>query len=87
MYRYREPRTLRTVFYDAGHLGGLIEALCNDQATVAHGHHGFNDTFLNGLLKVETVAQESALYLVSVGLRQEMKTNSRIVGTSRLEEH
>lgn len=54
MYRYREPRTLRTIYYDAGHLGGLIESLLNNGTTVAHGHQGFHDSFWRTLSLIAT---------------------------------
>lgn len=80
MYRYREPRTLRTVFYDAGHLGGLIESLGGDHGCVAHGHHGFRDSYVRDLILSPSLAAESPLYLVAVGLQSEARPNAKTVG-------
>ncbi len=84
MYRYREPRTLRTVYYDAGHFGGLIEALCDSHGLVAHGHQGFGDTFVQKLIQSHSLAHESPTYVVSVGLASEAKEGVVQVGKSRL---
>lgn len=85
MYRYREPRTLRTVYLDAGHLGGLIESLCDTDGTVSHGHHGFSDTFVAGLIRSESLAVEAPTYLVSVGLGSERYPGTVQVGKSGLK--
>lgn len=84
MYRYREPRTLRTVYYDAGHLGGLVEALADDNGLIAHGHQGFSDIALAGLLRADSIAEEAPSYLVSVGLRTEADDRAIQVGKSIL---
>lgn len=84
MYRYREPRTFRTLYLDAGHLGGLIESLCEAQGLVAHGHQGFHDSFVGGLVKADDLAVESPTYLVSVGLASEAVDGVRTIGESRL---
>ncbi|WP_157000434.1 SagB/ThcOx family dehydrogenase [Leucobacter komagatae] len=84
MYRYREPRTFRTLYLDAGHLGGLIESVCEAQGLMAHGHHGFQDSFVADLVKSDGLAIESPTYLVSVGLASEVRDGVRIIGESRL---
>lgn len=85
MYRYREPRTFRTLFYDAGHMGGLIEALANDSAIVAHGHHGFVDSYAAALTQSQSLAKEVPTYLVSVGIRAELEPGTKMIGRSRLK--
>lgn len=84
MYRYREPRTLRTVYYDVGHLGGLIEALGDAQGLIAHGHHGFVDSYLANLIRSDGLAVESPSYLVSIGQAADADPAKRRIGTSRL---
>ncbi|MBD3689387.1 SagB/ThcOx family dehydrogenase [Nanchangia anserum] len=84
MYRYREPRTFRTIFLDAGHMGGLIEALCDSRGMTAHGHHGFNDTFVGELLKCGDLTKEVPAYLVSVALEDDCSGASIKVGESVL---
>jgi SagB-type dehydrogenase family enzyme len=80
MYRYREPRTLRTVFYDAGHIGGLIEEMCDRSGMIAHGHHGFQDSYLANVIASGSLAIESPAYLVSVGLASEASAAGVTVG-------
>ncbi len=80
MYRYREPRTLRTIFYDAGHLGGLIETLCDRLGSVAHGHHGFQDSYVMRAIESPSLAFESPTYLISVGLESEVTPGTEMVG-------
>jgi hypothetical protein len=84
MYRYREPRTLRTLYYDAGHLGGLVESLGDSEGLVAHGHHGFMDSYLAALIQSEGLAIESPSYLVSIGLAAEARSPGKRIGKSRL---
>ncbi|WP_426516691.1 hypothetical protein ACPPVQ_18630 [Diaminobutyricibacter sp. McL0618] len=84
MYRYREPRTLRTLYYDAGHLGGLVESLGDSHGLVAHGHHGFVDSYLAELIQSKDLAIESPSYLVSVGLAVESASLEKRIGRSRL---
>ncbi|NEN04454.1 SagB/ThcOx family dehydrogenase [Diaminobutyricibacter tongyongensis] len=84
MYRYREPRTLRTLYYDAGHLGGLVEALGDSDGLVAHGHQGFVDSYLAGLIGSDGLAVESPSYLVSIGLAAEAESPEKRIGKSRL---
>ncbi len=84
MYRYREPRTFRTVFMDAGHMAGLIEALCDSRGMIAHGHHGFHDTFVSNLLKCDDISKEIPAYLVSIALASDNADNAVRVGKSVL---
>jgi len=84
MYRYREPRTLRTVYYDAGHLGGLIEALADSDGLIAHGHHGFSDSYVAKLIRSDGLGVESPSYLVSIGQAADADPTKRRIGTSRL---
>ncbi|MCR2053142.1 hypothetical protein NSA19_09880 [Actinomyces bowdenii] len=85
MYRYREPRTFRTIYYDAGHLGGLIEAVTDYGNTISHGHQGFSDKFLGDLLHCGSLAQESPSYLVAVGERTTTPSTT-IIGKSELAQ-
>jgi hypothetical protein len=81
MYRYREARTLRTVYYDAGHLGGLLETLGDRAGSIAHGHHGFRDSAVKDLIQSPSLAIESPSYLVSVGLESELPPELIRVGS------
>ncbi|MBM7051630.1 hypothetical protein [Rothia sp. ZJ1223] len=69
MYRYREPRTFRTLFYYARHLGGLVESLMDTGNTISHGHQGFNDSYLQRIISSESLASESPIYIISAGYR------------------
>ncbi len=50
MYRYREPRTLRTVFMDAGHLIGTLEMAAARVGVRSFVHHAVNDRAVEDLL-------------------------------------
>lgn len=84
MYRYREPRTFRTIFIDAEYMGRLIEALCDSRGMTAHGHHGFNDTVVGNLLKCGDLSKAAPAYLVSTALEGDYSDDSIKVGQSVL---
>ncbi len=43
MYRYREPRTFRTVFMDVGHLLGTFEMVASALGVRSFIHHAMNE--------------------------------------------
>jgi hypothetical protein len=52
MYRYREPRTFRTVFTDAGHLLGTFEMVASALGVRSFVHHALNDMEIERMLKI-----------------------------------
>jgi len=52
MYRYREPRTFRTVFMDAGHLLGTFEMVASALGVQSFVHHALNDMEIEYMLKI-----------------------------------
>lgn len=72
MYRYREPRTLRTIFMDIGHLAATSELAAEALGFRVLGHHGFDNSYLEDLAEFDSVFQETYLYMVAIeGLRSE----------------
>lgn len=43
MYRYREPRTFRTIFMDAGHLVTSVQAIARSEGIRTFAHTGLDD--------------------------------------------
>ena len=54
--------------------------LCDRSGAVAHGHHGFSDSYLAKLIASTSLASESPSYLVSVGLESELAEGTVMVG-------
>lgn len=65
MYRYREPRTLRTIFLDTGHLIATLETAAAAQGIASFAHHGMDDPAVEQLLGL-TGLREGAM--AGVGL-------------------
>jgi SagB-type dehydrogenase family enzyme len=68
MYRYREPRTFRTVFMDAGHAAATME-LCGQALDLpVFWQHGVDDIAVHGLLGLQKEGlDEGVLYAAAVG--------------------
>ncbi|GII75864.1 hypothetical protein Sru01_08460 [Sphaerisporangium rufum] len=68
MYRYREPRTFRTVFMDAGHAAATME-LCGQALDLpVFWQHGVDDIAVHGLFGLRTEGlDEGVLYAAAVG--------------------
>lgn len=56
-YRYREPRTLRTLFMDAGHLAATVETSAHSIGLCCHLHHGLDDAAVEDLLGLAALDQ------------------------------
>ncbi|HEY5815287.1 MAG TPA: SagB/ThcOx family dehydrogenase [Solirubrobacterales bacterium] len=69
MYRYREPRTLRTIFMDAGHLCSTLELLCAARDLPALVHHGIDDRRVEELLGLDPLS-EAAIAGVAIGVSE-----------------
>lgn len=65
MYRYREPRTFRSIHLDAGHLISAIERLAANFKINAFPHYGLDVAGFGKLLNLDPLAEGA---LVSVGL-------------------
>jgi SagB-type dehydrogenase family enzyme len=52
MYRYREPRTLRTIFMDAGHVIGTLEMVAAQIGARSFVHHALDDRAVEQLLNL-----------------------------------
>ena len=50
MYRYREPRTFRTVFMDTGHLLGTFEMVASALGLQSFIHHAINEEAVERML-------------------------------------
>lgn len=66
MYRYREPRTFRTVFMDAGHLAASIETIGRSLGIQTYTHHGVDDAALEQMLGLDGL-QEGAILAIALG--------------------
>lgn len=69
MFRYREPRTLRTIFMDAGHLCSTLELLCAAYGLPTLVHHGIDDERVEELLNLEPLT-EAAIAAVAIGVQE-----------------
>ncbi|WP_282793774.1 SagB/ThcOx family dehydrogenase [Streptomyces sp. CC224B] len=65
MYRYREPRTFRTLFMDVGHLLTTTEVVAQAMGVAAFGQHGIDDTRVSEVLRL---APEEEAPVLSVAL-------------------
>lgn len=57
MYRYREPRTLRTVFLDAGHIIATLEMAAISEGIKPSTHHALDDVAVEELLGVDALKE------------------------------
>ncbi|HEY8471219.1 MAG TPA: hypothetical protein VIL37_01110 [Natronosporangium sp.] len=60
MYRYREPRTLRAVYLDAGHLVGMAELVFGSGGFLTFSHHGINTEACNEQLGLDPLGEGCA---------------------------
>lgn len=70
MFRYREPRTFRSVHLDAGHAVCNIEVLCQKAKVRYKVQYGMNSKVLEGLLKIDPLV-EGIMCAVMIGGRKE----------------
>lgn len=65
MYRYREPRTFRTVFMDAGHMAETVKLLSTSLNLNYFAHTYINEEDAEHLLKLNKL-QEGVIYNMAV---------------------
>jgi SagB-type dehydrogenase family enzyme len=66
MYRYREPRTFRTIFMDAGHLVATTELTCTALALRSLPHHGMDEAYIEAVLGLDAL-QEGVITGIAIG--------------------
>lgn len=66
MYRYREPRTFRTIFMDVGHLIGTMEMACKALGLQCFVHHGIHDSKIENMLRIN-MFEEGVIYGAAIG--------------------
>lgn len=66
MYRYREPRTFRTVLMDVGHVIGTLQVVARSLGVLCHAHHSIDDESLTSLLRLDRLT-EGVLYGAAIG--------------------
>lgn len=66
MYRYREPRTFRTVFLDVGHLTATLEIVAASMGIRCYPHHGVDDSAVEDILRLRGL-EEGVIYAAALG--------------------
>lgn len=66
MYRYREPRTFRTLFMDVGHLLTTTEIVGRATGISVFGQHGIDDAAIGDILRLAP-DEEAPLLSVALG--------------------
>ncbi|MGW6054800.1 SagB/ThcOx family dehydrogenase [Streptomyces sp. NPDC055189] len=66
MYRYREPRTFRTLFMDVGHLLTTAEIVGRATGISVFGQHGIDDAVIGDVLRLAP-DEEAPLLSVALG--------------------
>ncbi|GGV29369.1 dehydrogenase [Streptomyces longisporoflavus] len=66
MYRYREPRTFRTLFMDVGHLLTTAEIAGRATGISVFGQHGIDDAYVGDVLRLAP-DEEAPLLSVALG--------------------
>ncbi|MEU6761743.1 SagB/ThcOx family dehydrogenase [Streptomyces sp. NPDC046853] len=66
MYRYREPRTFRTLFMDVGHLLTTAEIVGRATGLSVFGQHGIDDAVIGDVLRLAP-GEEAPLLSVALG--------------------
>ena len=65
MYRYREPRTLRTIFIDTGHIAETIKLLCKGLNIHYFSHSYIEEDEVEKILKLRRL-EEGVIYSVAL---------------------
>jgi hypothetical protein len=66
MFRYREPRTLRTIYMDVGHLATTLEVSARSLGIASYMHHGINDALLESKFGINGL-EEGAILAIALG--------------------
>jgi len=66
MFRYREPRTFRTILLDIGHVVFTLELACAALGLQFYPQHGVDDLAVERLLGLEGL-DEGVMYAVAIG--------------------
>jgi len=69
MYRYREPRTFRSVHMDIGHMAATIEAIASRLNLSTYAHYGFLESDLAEFLGIDMIF-ESPQMVIAVGSKE-----------------
>ena len=72
MYRYREPRTFRTIFMDVGHIIENIDKICNYLGLDNFQHQGIEDRLVESILDINYL-EEGAIMGIAVGGKNDKK--------------
>lgn len=70
MYRYREPRTFRTVHIDVGHMIGVVESLASKMNIIAVTQYGLEDEYIEKVLDLNFL-DEGYQSTIVLGTRNE----------------
>ncbi|HLN64936.1 MAG TPA: SagB/ThcOx family dehydrogenase [Symbiobacteriaceae bacterium] len=70
MYRYREPRTFRTLFMDVGHVCGTTEVAAKGLGLRSWVQHGIHDDAIEAALGIHRLT-EGAVFGIAVAGREE----------------
>lgn len=70
MYRYREPRTFRTVHIDVGHMIGVVESLASKMDIIAVTQYGLEDEYIEKVLDLNFL-DEGYQSTIVLGTRNE----------------
>lgn len=65
MYRYREPRTFRTIFIDVGHIAETIKILSSSLGLQCFAHTYIDEEKVENILKLEKL-KEGAIYSIAI---------------------
>ncbi len=66
MYRYREPRTFRSIHMDAGHLATSLEIACAGRGLRTFTHYGVKESHFEQILTLNFL-EESPMLAVAIG--------------------
>jgi len=69
MYRYREPRTFRTIFMDSGHMIASIQSCLRSLGAITAIEYGVNDVEVESYLGIEYL-EEGVVLAMSFGSSQ-----------------
>lgn len=66
-FRYREPRTFRTVHMDAGHVAGTIGLLCRAAGLAAHEVTPASEAVVHSALRIDGLSE---FHIASIGISE-----------------
>jgi nitroreductase len=78
MYRYREPRTFRTIYMDIGHVAGTIDVLAHAMGLHCLIQHGISQCPIAQLLKIDPL-YEGVIHGAALGGQQSSEQSSCLI--------